>query len=546
MNSKRRLRQGVQLAILAFFLVVLVNASLPMRFPVPVDFFLDLSPLNALVSAIAGRVLFSGWWLALIVLVATVPLGRYFCGWVCPLGTTLDVTDRLLAKVRRKQPKAEGRMLYHGKYYVLAMLVAMALFCVNLAGWFDPISWATRVYGLVVHPAAYFVAREMGITKVGVLDQYLFHPQSAPGSFAQPHFDNQVTIAAVFLVIVLLGVVRKRFYCRVLCPAGALFAIAARLNPFRRKVSDACTECGRCVTNCKMGAIGPSGKGTRAGECILCLDCQAVCPTAAIAFSPQGVARREQALVSKSLPVDVTRRELIFSLVGGVAVAPLLRLAMFKERPGAGEGIQANDPQARIIRPPGVLDERDFLATCVRCGECMKVCPQNAIQPLLLQAGVESVWTPAIVPRIGYCEYQGDCRLCLDACPTRALGTLTAEAKKRFVIGKARVNRNTCIPWRAWSLHGGGAKWSDEFNCRTCEEHCSSRSAADGGKAIRFTKAPGPEGRTFDRVYVVEDICVGCGICETVCPIEGAAAIRVTRTAHRGPSDAISGEVEAT
>jgi ferredoxin len=345
-----------------------------------------------------------------------------------------------------------------------------------------------------------------------------------------------MTIAVMFVVIVLLGLIRKRFYCRALCPLGALFALFTRISPFRRKVSDACIECGDCVTDCKMGAIGPTGKGTRDGECILCLNCEAICPTAAIAFSPRYVRRKKMKLVSKPLPTDFTRRELIASVVGGIVAAPLFRLAFAAESPATGEGVYVNDPAARVIRPPGATDEREFLGKCVRCGECMKVCPENAIQPLLFQQGLESVWTPTIVPRIGYCEYQGDCRLCLDACPTRALGTLTAEQKKRFVLGKSRVDRN------AWEAE----KWSDEYNCGVCEEHCPSRSTADGGKAIRYDDVPGPEGRMFRRVYVVEDVCVGCGHCEHVCPVEGPAAIRVTRTAQRGPSAKISPREDET
>jgi ferredoxin len=544
-RDKRRLRRAVQLVVLALFLILLTNASAPMLFPVPVDFFLLLSPLNALVSGIAGRALFSGWWAALIVLVLTLPLGRYFCGWVCPFGTTLDITDRILARVRRTQTRELGRKLHHVKYFVLVVLVALAAFSVNLAGWFDPLSWATRLYGLVIHPAAYWLAGFLGVSKSGFVERYAFHPQSAPGTFPQPYFDAQLTILVVFVGIALLGLIRKRFYCRVLCPLGAIFAIAARLSPFRRKVSDACTECGRCVTNCKMGAIGPTGKATHSGECILCLDCEAICPTAAIAFDPRYVRRTQMALVSKALPTDFSRRELIAAIVGGIAVAPLLRIAFAAERPAAGEGVYTNEPMARVIRPPGVVDERALLAACVRCGECMKVCPTNAIQPMLLQQGLESVWTPMLVPRIGYCEYQGDCRLCIEACPTRALGTLTAEEKKRFVLGKSRVDRNACIPWRSWALYADAETWSDEYNCGVCEEHCPSRSTADGGKAIRYDDVPGPEGQVFRRIYVDQDVCVGCGHCEHVCPVEGTAAIRVTRTAQRGPSPKISGEVEA-
>ena len=66
-------------------------------------------------------------------------------------------------------------------------------------------------------------------------------------------------------------------------------------------------------------------------------------------------------------------------------------------------------PQARgkrynpdLVRPPGARSEKEFLARCTACGLCMKVCPTGGLQPALAEAGLEGIWTPRLVPRIGY------------------------------------------------------------------------------------------------------------------------------------------------
>ena len=91
----------------------------------------------------------------------------------------------------------------------------------------------------------------------------------------------------------------------------------------------------------------------------------------------------------------------------------------------------------RLLRPPGALDESDFLSRCIRCGECMKVCPNNALQPTLTEAGLEGLWTPTLVPRIGYCE--PSCVLCSEVCPTGAIWQITPR-EKGWVVGVGAPN----------------------------------------------------------------------------------------------------------
>jgi len=96
-----------------------------------------------------------------------------------------------------------------------------------------------------------------------------------------------------------------------------------------------------------------------------------------------------------------------------------------------------------VIRPPGALPEEQFLDKCIRCGECIKVCPTNGLQPAFLEAGVESIGTPMLVPRVGYCEYT--CTSCLKVCPTDAIIKLPEAEKKKIKIGTARIDTNRCI-----------------------------------------------------------------------------------------------------
>jgi MauM/NapG family ferredoxin protein len=174
-----------------------------------------------------------------------------------------------------------------------------------------------------------------------------------------------------------------------------------------------------------------------------------------------------------------------------------------------------------LIRPPGSRPELDFMATCARCAQCMKVCPTNVIQPAVFAAGVEGFMTPQMDYRRAYCDWS--CNECGKVCPTQAIRALPLEEKQRKIIGRAYIDHNTCIPW------------AEGRDCLVCQELCPTPD-----KAIVFDTGGNGRGQgdgqhaNVKLPRVIPELCIGCGVCEHYCPVANEAAIRVRSTAQTG------------
>jgi ferredoxin len=142
----------------------------------------------------------------------------------------------------------------------------------------------------------------------------------------------------------------------------------------------------------------------------------------------------------------------------------------------------------------------------------MKVCITNGLQPTLFEAGVEGIWTPVLVPRIGYCEYR--CTLCGQVCPTDAIRKLPLEEKMKVKIGLAMIDPGRCLPW------------AHARPCIVCEEVCPTPKKAIWFEEKRVRDRNGKI-MTLKQPHVDLELCIGCGICETKCPVLGKPAIYV-------------------
>ena len=208
----------------------------------------------------------------------------------------------------------------------------------------------------------------------------------------------------------------------------------------------------------------------------------------------------------KDKRIDIGRRNVIGAAVVGLAGGVLMK----------GNPLDSGRTYDRgLIRPPGSLAEEEFLDKCIRCGECMKVCPTNVVQPVVLEAGLEGLWTPVLKHELAYCEYK--CNMCTQVCPTDAITKMTLEEKQKMKIGLAFVDKNRCLPW------------SYARPCQVCYEQCPLPEKAITLEDVKVTTARGTV-ITVKQPHVNAELCIGCGICQNKCPVSDQAAIRVTST----------------
>lgn len=592
----------------------------------PVNWFLELDPLLALGLALTTGTVYAGLLWALVTVTLTIVLGRAFCGWVCPFGAMHQAIGWLARRGRPldkrlavNQPQ-RGRVI---KYYILFFMLsaatgtllgrmlslpveqplaamvlaivlagslawltarkffkkpgpawlALGLACVVWAGlslWWplggamaaglqtgllDPIPLAYRSINLVLLPWADAGAHEL--------------------SSATRVYEGAWFIGALFLAALLLNLWRPRFYCRFVCPLGALLGLLGRFALWRiGKQESECLDCNLCERDCE-GACEPTGQLIHS-ECVLCMNCREGCVHDQVVFSTAKSAAGE-----RPLP-DLGRRAVTASLVSGVAVIPMVRLA---------GGLDVNRPP-EVVRPPGALDEERFLERCTKCGQCMRICPTNVIQPAWLQAGLEGIWTPMLNFRAGTSGCQINCVACGHLCPTAAIRPLSPAMRMgtgKFAsqgpvrMGMAFVDRGRCLPWAM------------DRPCIVCQENCPVSPKAiytrvqyntvrygarkvlaieqgqvrlDGprlkpgrlatgdyfalsalkGTMIRLPITSNDQSSVtlrgdtsaiakgvalniqvrLQQPWVDPKLCVGCGVCQHECPVQGRAAIRVT------------------
>jgi polyferredoxin len=516
-RAARGARRAVQIVCFAGF-VYLLFAALQRHEAHPfADLFFRFDPLAAFGTMLAARAWLPDLGLALVTVALTIVLGRVWCGWICPLGTLLGW---LRFGSARRAAKRLPRRLRSVKYMILVALAVMAAFGSMTLMVLDPLSLLTRTATTSLVPAfAYAVtglerlavrwtALEPAVTWIDDTFRGNLLPQ------VQPRFGQAIAIFLVFLTVVLLNALADRFWCRYLCPLGALLGWLSKVQVFRPLVGDACTHCGQCRAACRVDAIetpaaaapaGAAGERVVSSECTMCLDCLVACPEpGALRF---GAAMRPgPARPGPFPPYDPGRRQFVAAAGAGVGAVLLLATGVWRTRESPA-----------LLRPPGVTTESTFLSLCLRCSECMKVCPTSGLQPALDEAGLEGLWTPVLRPRLGPCDYS--CTACGHTCPSGAIPKLGLEEKRTQVIGIAVIDRDRCLPW------------AQGTPCIVCQEMCPTPQKAitlDKGRYV--TNAQG--GRDWvKRPSVIPRLCIGCGICELKCPVSGASAIVVERHA---------------
>jgi polyferredoxin len=503
----------------------------------PVSLFLEVDPLVGFATALSTHTIYRWLWRGLFVLIPTLLLGRVFCNWMCPYGTLHQFVGWLFNIRGNKNniDKNRYRSAYQLKYILLAILLVMALFGSLQIGLLDPICLLVRTFTTTVGPAADLGSRNLAqvLTDRGFDPRWAGFLAKAPGATEQRIFAGAWFVGLLILGLVGMNLVIPRFFCRVLCPLGAFLGWFSRFAPWRidRDLTK-CTDCDLCLKHCE-GAADPQA-ALRKSECFVCFNCIDDCPEDALSFKlapPRwqdriiGSVREGTAtlfgrkVISKELATEVRgtalpRRRWVLAGMVGIFAYPFLRLSRAVNKRGFNE---------KTIRPPGSVAENEFLERCIKCDQCINVCPTNVLQPsIFAEGGLEGLWTPVMDFSVGFCQL--NCTLCSEVCPTGAIQKIDLDRKMGrgayAEVGPIRLGTASSI--RVAACRG---PWKRRALC--AKKSCPTSPKAIGTYTEEITRWDGKK-VVLNKPYIRPELCIGCGICERECPVMDSAAVYVT------------------
>lgn len=510
----RRISQFLFFAIFIYF-VWRIHFLDEGESPTIYNIFFNLDPLIFLLTFLSTWSLEALSFLWIITIVATILFGRVFCGWFCPFGTYHTFFSWIASLLKRKKEFQTRTIAHRTKYFIFFLFLGMSIFGTQWFGILDPFSFFYRTLTTSVFPAVQVATEDVSNLiyqkDPHLLGLHLTYISEPIRNFfrhyvfkmtQRPYYTEGTLLFLTLVVVTGLNFIRPRFWCRYICPLGGLLGIIS-MKPFLRLSNDesTCVNCRLCSKACPAGAQPDQRGNWLPTECFVCWNCVASCKSNSITFK-FNIPGYNTIQTGK---IDYPRRMVVTAIATGT-----VGMLGFKVQPQAKGGQPFPE---YLIRPPGARPEKEFLQRCIQCGACMRACPTNALQPTGLEAGWEGLWTPKLVPKIGYCLYS--CNLCGKVCPTKAIKHLPLSEKQKTKIGLATFDKGRCIPY------------SYGRECIVCEEHCPLSPKAIYLVEREVTLRNG-EVIKLKQPEVDANLCIGCGMCEWSCVFQDKAAIRVT------------------
>ncbi len=440
----------------------------------------------------------------IIIAIVTLAVGRVYCSVICPLGILQDIINRLTKWLKFRPASYSRPHTGLRQTFLWATIIAAMLgWCGFALSLLDPYSNFGRIASDIFRPLATLANNSV----VGLADAVGWH-----GLFrVQPSWAGIGALMVsvfVLVLIVALAAWRGRLYCNTVCPVGTLLGWLSQRAAFRLQIEkSACRKCAACMKVCKAQCIDLHSSSIDFSRCVACYNCVDVCEDHGIGYR---FAWARKAPISTPAPQaapdmvrDPHRRAFIsktmLGIAGTVSISRIL-LANEKLRDGKTKSAENFPP---VICPPGSSSIEQFLDRCTACHLCISECPTSVLQPTFMEYGLLGIMKPRMDFNVAFCNF--DCVQCGEVCPDGAIDLLDVATKHLVKIGEVHFYNDKCVVV------------TNGTDCSACSEHCPT-------KAVSTV----PYGNNLRLPSLNDDLCIGCGACEHVCPVKPDKAIKVS------------------
>ncbi|WP_027449433.1 4Fe-4S binding protein [Xylanibacter brevis] len=451
-----------------------------------------MAKMQALEAALALNVV-----VVALLAVATLIFGRIYCSVICPLGVMQDVFG-WLGKKSKKNRYTYSKAISWLRYTMLVVF-AGALFAGvgTLVQLLAPYSAFGRIATTLLQPL-WMMGNNVLAVVAEHYESYTFYSVDVWMRSLPVFIIALLTLA----VLAVLAWRNGRTYCNTVCPVGTALSLLSRFSLLKVRFDKSkCRNCSLCTKNCKAACIDFKAHEVDYSRCVVCGDCIDSCKFGALKYTT-GFNKTEKKKEDKEAN-GLSRRSFLLTS------AMMATAAMAEETEALVDGGLADIVEKKAptrttpLVPPGALSLKNMAQRCTGCQLCVSECPNGILRP---STDMMHLMQPVMSFERGFCR--PECTRCSDVCPAGAIKPLDAIEKSSIQIGHAVVAADYCI-----SALG-------EAECGNCERHCPAG-------AIEMVPVD-PNNEESNYVPAVnEEICIGCGACEHLCPVRPLSAIHV-------------------
>ena len=455
-------------------------------------------------------------------IVLTLIFGRIYCSVICPLGVFQDVVAWLHNRYKKNR-YSYSRAVSWLRYTMLGVfVVAMAAGVSSIVQLLAPYSAYGRIATMLFQPV-WKAANNVLASIAERMDSYAFYTVDV----WMKGLPTLIVAVATLVVVGLLAWRHGRTYCNTICPVGTVLSFFSRFSWMKvRFDEEKCRNCSMCSKNCKAACIDYKNHQVDYSRCVVCGDCISSCKFGALSYvagtkkakmakkdekEEKPLAEKEAMKANENMESRKSDAGMVADpgkrsfLIGSALVATA---AMAQEKMKLDGGLAKIEekvaPKRQTpITPPGSLSAKNMATRCTGCQLCVSECPNDVLRP---STDLLTLMQPVMSYERGYCR--PECTRCSEVCPAGAIQPISKEDKSSTQIGHAVWVKKNCIPLR------------DGVECGNCARHCPT------GAIEMVPSDPNDEESAYVPA-VNEEMCIGCGACENLCPARPFPAIYV-------------------